>query len=77
MHDGEMREWLKRLPWKGSDLARGPRVRIPLSPPNGNLTEWFMVLVLKTRDPERGPGVRIPQFPPDERPDFRTGLSHH
>ena len=24
---------MKRLPWKGSDLARGPRVRIPLLPP--------------------------------------------
>lgn len=28
-----MREWLKRLPWKGSDLVRGPRVRIPPPPP--------------------------------------------
>ena len=28
-----MREWLKRLPWKGSDLVRGPRVQIPLLPP--------------------------------------------
>ncbi len=29
---GEVLEWLNRLPWKGSILARVSRVRIPLSP---------------------------------------------
>ena len=33
MKVGEMRERLKRLPWKGSVSERVPRVRIPLSPP--------------------------------------------
>lgn len=31
-----MREWLKRLPWKGSEVARLPRVRIPLLLPMTN-----------------------------------------
>ena len=36
MKVGEMRERLKRLPWKGSVSERVPRVRIPLSPPVKN-----------------------------------------
>lgn len=31
--NGRVREWLKRLPWKGSGLVRVPRVQIPLLPP--------------------------------------------
>ena len=31
-YSGEVPEWLNGLPWKGSVLARVPRVRIPLSP---------------------------------------------
>ncbi len=29
---GEVSEWLKELPWKGSMWATASRVRIPLSP---------------------------------------------
>ncbi len=35
-----MREWLKRLPWKGSGVVRLPRVRIPPLPPMVKTSIW-------------------------------------